>query len=627
MGSDRQAKLKRLARGAAFGKTRPQGVGVKTQAGSAGDVRGRVSTDRPPAIVRTADSFKKTAKPVSQTRGVAVNKNPLSASEKAAVESAMQQRQGLRGQTSPLQGKGSTMPQTGDLFSQPASAAKKTGSRTVGGLTSEPTGKFDPKKQRTAGTRSASGQRLVKTPKAANPNTLKLNTQPGKAPGARVQAPVNRPGVPSQFNQMPKPGGGPTSPGRTNVGAAVNQSRMPSQFSQMPRAGGGPTAPGRTNVGAVQASGTRAPGIAVNRKPLSPEEMAKIARAQKAGGKPGATFRPVESRTRGGAIKGKTPAELKAIEDALRARRAGGTTPPVTNKPNTMPPQFNQMPKPGGGPSSQVISRVTQSIPKPAPKPSFLGKVGNMVKGSGPMMAAGHLLEDAYSGVQSAAKGDWKGAGQRAMDLLGHGPMGPAGFVAQDIATVASGQKIARGVPTSIGDRIVHGKIFPNRYYSDSNEARAEARGKQPATAPATSGGNKPGGGTSQKPSGPAYFPEAGRNGSAVRTPDSYLGEAFDYSLQKGTNSGTKYLEHMFRRDKISEDDQQRLRERFNKKVVGDQTLQEYGANQGITKTLEGKKAGLGEALLGKYRDTGTYKGNTDYDVMRAAAEARMARK
>jgi hypothetical protein len=145
--------------------------------------------------------------------------------------------------------------------------------------------------------------------------------------------------------------------------------------------------------------------------------------------------------------------------------------------------------------------------------------------------------------------------------------------------------------------------------------------------APAASGGNKPAGGTSQKPSGPAYFPEAGRNGSAVRTPDSYLGEAFDYSLQKGTNSGTKYLEHMFRRDKVSEDDQQRLRERFNKKVVGDKTLSEYGANQGITKTLEGKKSGLGEALLGKYRDTGTYKGNTDYDVMRAAAEARMARK
>ena len=83
----------------------------------------------------------------------------------------------------------------------------------------------------------------------------------------------------------------------------------------------------------------------------------------------------------------------------------------------------------------------------------------------------------------------------------------------------------------------------------------------------------------------------------------------------------------MFRRDKVSEDDQQRLRERFNKKVVGDQTLQEYGADKGITQTLEGKKSGLGEALLGKYRDTGTYKGNTDYDVMRAAAEARMARK
>ena len=57
MSADRQSKLKRLVRGATLGKTRPQGVGVKTPTGSAGDVRGRVVPDRPPAIVRSAGSF------------------------------------------------------------------------------------------------------------------------------------------------------------------------------------------------------------------------------------------------------------------------------------------------------------------------------------------------------------------------------------------------------------------------------------------------------------------------------------------------------------------------------------------------------------------------------------------
>lgn len=652
MGSDRQGKLKRLARGAAFGKTRPQGVGVKTQAGSAGDVRGRVVPDRPPAIVRSAESFK---------------------------------------------GRGSAMPQTLNLFDQPEPSAKKPGTRYAPAGTAKATGK---------------GKRGV--PRPAPRSSVKAST-PAPTPSSPARSMPERPTPLKTIRNSPlappyKPGVSPAAERYTNP---IRQFRIPfrpqmyAPFETPNRISSGalygektslrptplnPDAPGRAPGIAVNRSPKsaedlkaiadakagrgvktmpeRAPGIAVNRNPKSAEDLKAIADAKArraAGSAPATQTRRTTPLQRGGAaprvpnpvlparntspmtgkysgrstgvsVKGKSPAELKAIEDALKARRAGtgGTSlngqrtalRPTPLNPNYVPGPVKPAPHP---PMKTPGPLGMTNTPKPAPvppKPGFFGKVGGMLKGSGPMMAVGHLLEDAYSGVQSAAKGDWKGAGQRAIDLLGHGtPMGAANFVGQDLMTIAQGKKIVRGVPTSIGDRIVHGKIFPNRYYSDSNEARAEARGKQPAPAPATSGGNKPGGGTSQKPSGPAYFPEAGRNGSAVRTPDSYLGEAFDYSLQKGTNSGSKYLEHMFRRDKISEDDQQRLRERFNKKVVGDQTLKQYGADQGITKTAEANTPGLGNALLEKYRDTGSYEGNTDYGKMREAAVARMARK
>jgi hypothetical protein len=644
MGANRQQKLKRLIRGATLGKTRPQGVGVKTQAGSAGDVRGRVAADRPPAIVRTAESFK---------------------------------------------GRGPVMPQQGNLFDQPEPSVKKAGTRYAPAGTAKATGKGTrgvprpaPRSSGKAGASAAKTPVTQARPIPQRPTPLKtLNNSPLAPPYHPRFSPKSEyytnpirqfriPFRPQTYVPLDSATPGlslpplsgertalrptPLNPDAPNRAPGIAVNRSPKSAEDLKaiadaKAGrGGKTMP------------ERAPGIAINRNPKSAEDLKAIADAKAgraAGSAPATQTRRTTPLQRGGAaprvpnpvlparntspitgkyngrstgvsVKPKSPADLKAIEDALRARRAGGTIPPVTNKPNTMPPQFNQMPKPGGGPSSQVISRVTTNMPKPAPvppKPGFFGKVGGMLKGSGPMMAVGHLLEDAGAGIASASKGDWKSAGQRANDLLGHTPFGHRGLI-DDAIDVLTGKKITRGVPTSIGDRIVHAKYFPNRYYSDSNEAIAEARGKQPAPAPtpAASGGNKPAGGTSQKPSGSAYFPEASRNGSAVRTPDSYLGEAFDYSLQKGTKSGQNYLEHMFRRDKISDDDQQRLRERFNKKVVGDQTLKNYGADQGITKTAEANTPGLGNALLEKYRDTGSYKGNTDYGKMREAAVARL---
>jgi hypothetical protein len=618
----RQDKVGRKVRGAAFGNARPQGAGLKTPAGTAGDVRGRVSPNRPPAIVRSVDSFNQ---------------------------------------------RGSTMPQSGNLFSTP-----KSGSRTISDVRSEPQGTFDPKAQRTAGTRSSAGQRLVKTPTSRNPNTLRLNTEPGKPAGARVQAPATVTGRDSNMPQSgtryapagtakvtgkgtrgvprpnPRPSMKPATAAKTPVTQArptplnpnqrpgpllQGQPRQPAQVTSPMRPGAAPGPvgmQGRPQVVRVEArqfpinpnmtlGAQRMPDGRTMRfqranltgeqsmlrpSPLNPDAPTNVAKKTGTRYAPAGTAKATGKGTRGVP----RPSPRSNFKPATGAKPTGGgmpsqlnqmpkpgggpTAPGRTNVPGAinqskMPAQFSQMPKAGGGPTVNIPSRVTQSMP-----PSPLNKINSFLG----------KLTQGRTGIKQ-------------VDAM---------YQASAMIDKYGGEPYREHMAAHPGDK----KMTPMQLSTHIRESKlAPAAKATPAATPAASSGNKPSAASGNKPYNPTYFPEAGRNGSAVRTPDSYLGEAFDYSLQKGTNSGTKYLEHMFRRDKVSDDDQQRLRERFNKKVVGDKTLSEYGANQGITKTLEGKKSGLGEALLGKYRDTGTYEGNTDYDVMRAAAEARMARK
>ena len=357
--------------------------------------------------------------------------------------------------------------------------------------------------------------------------------------------------------------------------------------------------------------------------------------------------------------------------EAPKARIPGARSRPVGNQ--SAGPASTPQPPSGGTQKSgtryapagtaKATGKGTRGVPRPSPRSNFKPATGSKPTGGMPAQ----LSQMPPGGAGPTAPGRTNVAGAinqskmpaqfRQMPPSGAGPTAPGrtnipgipkgggvGGFFKGVGRVLSNPMVAVASAIDMADKATNFRRIPytgnfggpsfakNPYASTSGNPDAKPAGKKETTAPAAtaaapaqSGGNKPAGG--QKPYEPRYFPEAGGNGNAVRKPDSYLGEAFDYSLQKGTTSGSKYLEHMFRRDKVSEDDQQRLRERFNKKVVGDQTLQEYGADKGITQTLEGKKSGLGEALLGKYRDTGTYKGNTDYDVMRAAAEARMARK
>jgi hypothetical protein len=654
MSADRQSKLKRLVRGATLGKTRPQGVGVKTPTGSAGDVRGRVVPDRPPAIVRSAGSFNQRGSAMPQQGNLFNQPEPPSGKKKAPgrryapAGTAKSTGKGTRGVPRPA-------PRASGKAAGPAPKTPVTQARPTPLNPNRNTGPWRPTPvnpdYKVEGPKPAVDQRYRTT------NPLKSGSMPYGSTGT--------PNIPSDYwtnpNRMNK--GIPYNPsknyGVTTTGGTPNWVRSlnplqgeksmlrPSPLNpDVPDAPSGGTQKSGTRyapAGTAKATnkGTRGvprPTPRSNFKPATggapvPEPSTKptarttpVQRGSAAPRTPSPSL-PARNtspatgkysgRSTGVSTKPKTPGELKAIEDAMRARRAGtgGTslsgqrtalrpTPlapvrvpnspegPLTGqrtalRPTPLNPDFRP------GPVGQLPNGPLNPVPGPlgrtAPKPGFFDKVNKFVGDLGK-----------------------RGTGIKRVDTL---------FQAAGMIDKLGGEPYRQHMAAHPGDR----NLTPMQLSEHMRTSKLEA--PKAAAAPAQPGENKPAGGTSQKPSGPAYFPEAGRNGSAVRTPDSYLGEAFDYSLQKGTNSGTKYLEHMFRRDKISADDQQRLRERFNKKVVGDQTLKEYGADKGITQTLEGKKSGLGEALLGKYRDTGTYKGNTDYDVMRAAAEARLAKK
>ena len=561
----RQDKVGRKVRGAAFGSTRPQGAGLKTPAGTAGDVRGRVSPNRPPAIVRSVNSFNQ---------------------------------------------RGSTMPQTGDLFSQSAAVRKNAG-RRIGGLSSQPTGTFDPVKQRTAGSRSASGQRLVKSPKATSPNTLKLNTRPGNAPGARVDidktAKASSSSTSAKGDTRPPLGKDKT---RTVLGNSSKKglqqltSRLSSDL-EAPKINPKTSSSGGSSMaqtkGSVPANVQKAfqqgrGGTGAGRTNIQAVVDKTVGRTQS-----GATSRPTGSATysqqaagRGNA--GATPSRGAIATTNNRNPNARASGVPTTNRPGS-PPMPSRSSASVGSPGTQIMRPIPESTYRVIPKPSVLGKVNNFLG----------KLSKVRTGVTQVD------AMMQASDMMGK---------FGDKYTAFKKQYKAPREYNFFDTRRSEDEGNAFRAWEKKQNTAAAPKATTPAVAAPASAAS-----SGKKPYEPTYFPEAGNNGNAVRKPDSYLGEAFDYSLQKGTTSGSKYLEHMFRRDKVSEDDQQRLRERFNKKVVGDQTLKEYGADKGITQTLEGKKSGLGEALLGKYRDTGTYQGNTKYDVMRAAAEARMARK
>jgi len=105
----------------------------------------------------------------------------------------------------------------------------------------------------------------------------------------------------------------------------------------------------------------------------------------------------------------------------------------------------------------------------------------------------------------------------------------------------------------------------------------------------------------------------------AVRDTKSYLGEAFDATVQRGVNVGRKHLAAMLQRDGLDQDQGQRIMNKFEREI-GDQTSLKDFKDKGVTEDYDKRYPGRGKALLEAYR--GRYAPNTTMSEMKATANA-----
>jgi hypothetical protein len=105
----------------------------------------------------------------------------------------------------------------------------------------------------------------------------------------------------------------------------------------------------------------------------------------------------------------------------------------------------------------------------------------------------------------------------------------------------------------------------------------------------------------------------------AVRDTKSYLGEAFDATVQRGVKVGRKHLAAMLQRDGLDQDQGQRIMNKFEREI-GDQTSLKDFKDKGVTEDYDKRYPGRGKALLEAYR--GRYAPNTTMSEMKATANA-----
>jgi len=109
------------------------------------------------------------------------------------------------------------------------------------------------------------------------------------------------------------------------------------------------------------------------------------------------------------------------------------------------------------------------------------------------------------------------------------------------------------------------------------------------------------------------------RNQRAVRDAKSYLGEAFDATVQKGVTTGRKHLAAMLQRDGVDNDTGMRLMKRYDKEIGSQESLKGYKTS-GVTEEFDAENPNKRGALLSAYR--GKYASGTTLQQMREKASA-----
>lgn len=109
------------------------------------------------------------------------------------------------------------------------------------------------------------------------------------------------------------------------------------------------------------------------------------------------------------------------------------------------------------------------------------------------------------------------------------------------------------------------------------------------------------------------------RNQQAVRDAKSYLGEAFDATVQKGVATGRKHLAAMLQRDGVDNETGMRLMKRFDNEIGSQESLKGYKTS-GVTEEFDAENPNKRGALLSAYR--GKYAAGTTLQQMREKASA-----
>jgi hypothetical protein len=135
------------------------------------------------------------------------------------------------------------------------------------------------------------------------------------------------------------------------------------------------------------------------------------------------------------------------------------------------------------------------------------------------------------------------------------------------------------------------------------------------------SGGSAPssGGGQSYRGGQSSMTDTMKRNQRAVRDAESYLGEAFDATVQKGVQTGRKHLAAMLQRDGVDNETGTRIMKKYENSIAGQESLRGY-KSRGLTEEFDAENPNKKGALLEAYR--GKYAKGTTLQQMREKASA-----
>lgn len=330
----------------------------------------------------------------------------------------------------------------------------------------------------------------------------------------------------------------------------------------------------------------------------------------------------------------------------------GRTRPPVGIRAGHTPPSFGRYSLPSGygenvetvwkgfgdgaeatSKSASTAAKGAETAAKGASGWSKAGKVvGKVLNSPGGKMArwAGKKIIVPLAGAKLA--GDTWGAFEPGIDMLRYGHKAPYkdGVGGRDhrvndllgnispLEAIKEGmtQEVLSNATGGVSDKVLK-FMFP--YRERPKPAAAPA-----AAGPATTKPQRPA--TPARPSAPApqqpgslreIGQQARGQSKAMRSPEDYLGSAFDATLRKGIDTGRNYLRSQMNKDGLDAEDQSRIMARFDDKIAGDKLLSAKGNEQGLVGAINrndasrtDKTAGRGERTLEAYRQKspmGTY--------------------